>query len=336
MKFSKSASLKILSIAAICTLAVNPAVLQAATMYYQTNLASDIPGLAAHTDPNLINPWGMSFGATSPFWVSDQGTNRSTLYNGTGTPQALVVTTPPGPTGQVFNGTSSFKLDGTNPAFFLFSSLSGTISGWNPAVSPTSAVVKFTATDGAVYTGLASGPSNLYAADFANGKIDSFDASFDKVTLAGSFTDPGLPMGYVPYNIQNVGGSLYVEYAKVDPVTHRASEDTNQGIVDVFDTSGNFVRRLATAANLSSPWGITLAPAKFGDFSNDLLVGNFGDGTISVFDPTTGAFLGKLLDASGHAISNDGLWALTFGHLRGIPLWWRLLDCSFGAFGFLP
>jgi uncharacterized protein (TIGR03118 family) len=295
-----------------CLLTMIPSFLQAGTMYFQTNLVSDIPGLAANLDPNLKNPWGMSFAPTSPFWVSDQVTNHATLYNGSGTPQALIVTTPVGPTGQVFNGTSSFKLDGTNSALFLFSSLSGTISGWNPAVSATSAVVKFTAADGAVYTGLASGPSNLYAADFKNGKIDSFDATFSKVTLAGTFTDPGLPTGYVPYNIQNVGGNLYVEYAQVDPVTHRASEAANQGIVDEYDTNGNFIRRLATASNLSSPWGITMAPANFGDFSNDLLVGNFGDGTISAFDPTTGTFLGKLLDASGNPIANDRLWALNF------------------------
>jgi uncharacterized protein (TIGR03118 family) len=231
-----------------CLLTMIPSFLQAGTMYFQTNLVSDIPGLAANLDPNLKNPWGMSFAPTSPFWVSDQVTNHATLYNGSGTPQALIVTTPVGPTGQVFNGTSSFKLDGTNSALFLFSSLSGTISGWNPAVSATSAVVKFTATDGAVYTGLASGPSNLYAADFKNGKIDSFDATFSKVTLAGTFTDPGLPTGYVPYNIQNVGGNLYVEYAQVDPVTHRASEAANQGIVDEYDTNGNFIRRLATAS----------------------------------------------------------------------------------------
>jgi len=300
-----------LCIVAMFALAATPA-LQSGTIYFQTNLASDISGMAAHTDPNLINPWGMSFATSSPFWVSDQGTNLATLYNGTGTPQALVVTTPVGPTGQVFNGTTSFKLDGTNSALFVFSSLSGTISGWNPAVSATAAVVKFTATDGAVYTGLASGPSNLYAADFKNGKIDVFDANFAKVTLAGTFTDPGLPSGYVPYNIQNVGGSLYVEYAMVDPVTHRASLNANQGIVDKFDTNGNFQQRLATAANLSSPWGITQAPSNFGDFSNDLLVGNFGDGTISAFDPITGAFLGKLLGANGTPISNDRLWALNF------------------------
>jgi uncharacterized protein (TIGR03118 family) len=284
----------------------------AATSYFQTNLTSDIPGLAANTDPLLKNPWGMSFGPTTPFWTSNQVTSTATLFNGSGAPVALVVSTPPGPTGTVFNGTSSFNLDATHPALFLFSSLSGTISGWNPAVAATAAVVKFTATDHAVYTGLASGPSNLFAADFANAKIDSFDTSFNKVTLAGSFTDPNLPAGYSPYDVQNIGGKLYVEYAQVDPVTHKASEATNQGIVDVYDTNGNFLQRLATASHLSSPWGITLAPGNFGQFSNDLLVGNFGDGTISAFDPTTGAFLGQLLDSHGNPIVNDALWALHF------------------------
>lgn len=302
--------------AKIFVFAVSRTICSAASMYLQTNLASDIPGLAAHTDPNLVNPWGMSFSATSPFWVSDAGTSKSTLYNGTGTPQSLVVTTPPGPTGQVFNTTTTFELSPGNPARFIFSGLTGTISAWNPTVSPTAAVTMFTAPDHAAYTGLASGTvganSFLYAADFANRKIDVFNSSFTKTSLAGNFVDPTIPAGYSPYNVQNVGGLLYVEYAKVDTVTHRASEDLNQGAVDVFDKNGNFVRRLATDAHLSSPWGITMSSANFGMFSNDLLVGNFGDGTIDAFDPTTGAFLGQLLDASGNALSNDGLWALNF------------------------
>jgi uncharacterized protein (TIGR03118 family) len=312
MNISKFSRRAVSCIVTMATLALVPTASQAGTVYLQTNLASDIPGMAANTDPNLKNPWGMSFAPTSPFWVSDQGTSHATLYNGSGTPQGLVVTTPPGPTGQVFNGTSSFLLGPAQPAVFLFSSLSGTISGWNPGVSPTTAVVEFTATDGAVYTGLASGPSNLYAADFKNAKIDVFDGTFAKTTLAGTFTDPTLPAGFSPYNIQNVGGKLYVEYALVDPVTHKASKTANQGIVDVYDTNGNFLQRLAATSHLSSPWGITLAPANFGDFSNDILVGNFGDGTISAFDPVTGIFQGQLLDASNKPITNDSLWALNF------------------------
>ncbi len=296
----------------------------AGPIYAQTNLTSDIPGLAAFTDPNLKNPWGMSFSATSPFWFSDQGTGKSTLYSATGQPQALVVGIPPtgatppqGPTGQIFNGTSDFLLTAGNPARFIFATLAGTISGWNPAVNPNTAVIEFTATDRAAYTGLANatagGNNLLYAADFANRKIDVFNAAFQKTSVSGTFTDPaGIPSSYAPYNIQNVNGKLYVEYAKVDAVTHRASEDLNQGIVNVFDTNGNFLQRVATDAHLSSPWGVTMAPAGFGGFGGDLLVGNFGDGTISAFNPLTGAFLGALSDVKGNPITNDGLWAINF------------------------
>ena len=289
--------------------------LSAATLYVQTNLTSDISGLAANTDPNLKNPWGMSFSATSPFWVSDQVTNVATLYNGAGTPQALIVGTPPSPTGQVFNASSSFNLPTGGQALFIFDSLSGTISGWNAAQGTTAATV-FTATDGASFTGLANASNSsgnfLYAADFANGRIDVFNGNFGLTTLAGSFTDPNLPTGYSPYNIQTVGGKLYVEYDAVDPVTHRPTTTANTGVVDVFDTNGNFLQRLVTNTHLNSPWGITQAPGTFGSFGGDILVGNFGDGTISAFDPTSGAFLGTLSNSSGNPIVNGGLWALNF------------------------
>jgi uncharacterized protein (TIGR03118 family) len=289
--------------------------LSAATLYVQTNLTSDISGLAANTDPNLKNPWGMSFSATSPFWVSDQVTNVSTLYNGAGTPQALIVGTPPSPTGQVFNASTSFNLQSGGQALFIFDSLSGTISGWNAAQGTTAATM-FTATDGAAFTGLANASNSsgnfLYAADFANGRIDVFNGNFGLTTLAGHFTDPNLPAGYSPYNIQTVGGKLYVEYDAVDPVTHRPATTANTGVVDVFDTNGNFLQRLVTNTHLNSPWGITQAPGTFGSFGGDILVGNFGDGTISAFDPTSGAFLGTLSNSSGNPIVNSGLWALDF------------------------
>ncbi|MBC8167901.1 MAG: TIGR03118 family protein [Bryobacteraceae bacterium] len=288
-----------------------------ASTYFQTNLTSDIPGLAANTDPNLKNPWGMSFSATSPFWVSNQGSANSTLYNGSGVPNPLVVSTPFGPTGQVFNGSATdFDLGAGMPARFIFATLTGQISGWNPNADPTTALVRYTATDGAVYTGLASGSvaasSHLYAADFANGKIDVLDNTFAKVALAGSFEDPNLPAGYSPYGIENINGTIYVQYAKVDPATGRVSKDANQGIVSAFNQDGTFIRRLVTDANLSSPWGIALAPAGFGAFGGDLLVGNFGDGTISAFDPITGDFTGVLSDANNQPIVNEGLWALKF------------------------
>jgi uncharacterized protein (TIGR03118 family) len=299
--------------------------LNAATVYFQTNLASDVPGFAANTDSNLKNPWGMSFSAMSPFWASDQGTGKATLYSAAGVPQGLVVTIPsgipPGPTGQVFaNLAGNFLLPigtGTSPApaTFIFDTLSGNISGWNGAQG-TTAATEFTATDGASFTGLAigavGGSNFLYAADFANGRIDVFNSSFAPVTLAGTFTDPTLPAGFMPYNIQNVGGNLYVEYAKADPVTHRAATTPNTGIVNVFSQSGQFVQRLATNTHLNSPWGVTQAPAGFGSFGGDILVGNFGDGTISAFNPTTFLFDGTLSGSSGNPLVNSGLWALNF------------------------
>jgi uncharacterized protein (TIGR03118 family) len=288
--------------------------LRASTLYVQTNLASDINGLAANTDTNLKNPWGMSFAPTSPFWVSDQVTGKSTLYNGAGVAQGLIVTTPPAPTGQVFNSSSSFNLPTGGKALFIFDSLSGTISGWNGAQG-TTAFTEFTATDGAAFTGLANGSNGsgdfLYAADFANRRIDVFNGNFALTTLAGSFTDPNLPAGYSPYNIQAVGGKLYVEYDMVDPTTHRPATTANTGIVDIFDTNGNLLQRLVTNTHLDSPWGITQAPSTFGSFGGDILVGNFGDGSISAFDPTSGAFLGTLASLSG-TIVNSGLWALNF------------------------
>jgi uncharacterized protein (TIGR03118 family) len=292
--------------------------LSAGTVYFQTNLASDVPGLAAHQDGNLHNPWGMSFTPTSPFWISDQGANNATLFNGAGVRQALIVSTPPSPTGQVFNFTPSFLLPTGGKALFVFDSLSGTISGWNAAQGNPAgtAVTEFTATDGAVFTGLAIGNNGtgdfLYAADFANGRIDAFNGSFLPATLAGGFVDPNLPAGYSPYNIQTVGGKLYVEYATVDPITHRPTTTANAGIVDVFDLNGNLLQRLATNTHLNSPWGITQAPAGFGSFAGDILVGNFGDGTISAFNPLSGVFDGTLSTQSGNPIVNSGLWALNF------------------------
>lgn len=289
--------------------------LHADTLYVQTNLTSDINGMAAHTDSNLKNSWGMSFGPTTPFWVSDQVTNVSTLYNGSGTPLSLVVATPPGPTGQVFNITPSFDLSSGGKALFIFDTLSGMIAAWNMAQG-TTATIQFAANDGSVFTGLAIGHNGsadlLYAANFSKNRIDVFGSNFAQTTLPGGFTDPNLPAGYAPYNIQAVAGKLYVEYDKVDPTTHRPTTTPNTGIVDVYNMDGSLSQRLATNNHLNSPWGITQAPAGFGSFGGDLLVGNFGDGTISAFDPTSGVFLGTLSDLAGHPIVNSGLWALNF------------------------
>jgi uncharacterized protein (TIGR03118 family) len=305
----------------ICIFSVQGAALFSAP-FRQTNLVSDIPGLAANLDPSLVNPWGISHSATSPFWVSDQGTNKSTLYNGFGVPQALVVTTPPvnppptGPTGQVFANIAGNFLDGGAPATFIFATLSGTIDAWNSGNGTTAAVAH--TTPGAVYTGLAignNGANLLYAANFGAGHIDVFNSSFAPTTVPGPFVDPMLPPGgYVPYNIQNIGGKLYVEYAKVDPVTHKALVQAGVGVVAVFDTNGGFLQQISAGGALNAPWGVAIAPAGFGQFGGDILVGNFGDGTINAYDPTTGMFLGSLTDASGNPIVNDGLWALEFGN----------------------
>lgn len=286
--------------------------------YSQTNLVSDVSGLAATTDPHLVNPWGLTTSAVSPFWVSDQAAGVSTLYDGTGAIVPLVVsipgssTPPSGPTGIVFNGTGQFIGPGANPDIFIWATLNGTIAGWNGGNSATTEVPS----SGAVFTGLAeanNGTANfLYATDFKNDTIDVFDTSFTKVSLAGNFTDPSLPAGYAPYNIQAVGGNLYVEYAPAS--SSRAVPGLGNGIVDVFTTNGVFVQRLVTGGNLDDPWGITLAPAGFGSFGGDLLIGNFGNGEINAFDPGTGAFLGTLDNSSGNPIVNSGLWGLKFGN----------------------
>ncbi len=291
-----------------------------ASPFEQTNLVSNVPGLAANFDANLRNPWGISHSATSPFWVSDQAANVATLYNAASVPQALVVSIPPsappptGPTGEVFAGiANNFVVNGA-PANFVFATLAGSIDAWTGSLGTTAQVVA--TTPNAVYTGLAIGNNGtanfLYAANFAAGHIDVFNSSFAPATLSGSFTDPNLPAGYVPYNIQNVGGKLYVQYSQVDPVTHEAAAGAGLGVVNVFDLNGNFLQRLHTGGPLNAPWGIAVAPAGFGEFGGDVLVGNFGDGTINAFDPITGNFLGALRDSSGDPIVNGGLWGLDF------------------------
>ena len=275
----------------------------------QTNLVSDIPGEAANTDPNLLNPWGISFSPTSPFWVSDQAANVSTLYGATGTPVALIVGVTGGPTGQVFNSAGAGFLVGGTPANFIFDTLGGAIYGWNNGAGTTAQLEASTA--GASFTGLAldnNGSGNfLYAANNAGtGGIDVFNSSFVSTNLAGSFTDPNLPAGYVPYNIQNINGLLYVEYD--NPTSLRT---LGSGVVSVFDANGNFVKELiGPGGQLEAPWGITIAPTGFFDFGNDLLVGNFGNGEINAFDPVTGVYLGTLTNGSGNPIVNQDLWAL--------------------------
>jgi uncharacterized protein (TIGR03118 family) len=289
--------------------------------YRQTNLVSDVAGLAPITDAALVNPWGVSFSATSPFWISNAGSNTSTLYSvdpatGAAAKVALTVTVPGSPTGQVFNGTANFVVSqggNSGPASFIFSGLDGTITGWNAKASATQAIVAATGAAKSSYTGLAlgtrSGNPVLYAANFGLGRIDVYDQNFKPVTVPGGFADSSLPTGDLPHNISNINGSLYVTYA--GPT----------GVVDVFDGDGKLTKRLATGGTLHDPWGIALAPANFGPFSNAVLVGNFnlgdpslGPGVISAFDPSTGQFLGLLKDTEGNPIWIDGLWALAFGN----------------------
>jgi uncharacterized protein (TIGR03118 family) len=289
------------------------------SMYLQTNLASNLPGVAANQDPKLVNPWGIAFSATSPVWISDNGTGFSTVYNGAGQPfptgTPLVVTiqpapggTPPGtPTGVVFNGTSSF-----GGSQFIFASEDGLISAWSNGTTALRMVDN--SPSGAVYKGLAIAGTTLYAADFRGGKIDAFDGNFKSITLPGGFTDPNLPSGFAPFNIQNIGGKLYVTYAKQDASGKDELSGAGNGYVDVFDTNGNLLKRLISGGPLNSPWGLTLAPGDFGAFSNDLLIGNFGDGKINAFDPVSGNALGVLQDSLGDPIVNLGLWGLAFGN----------------------
>jgi uncharacterized protein (TIGR03118 family) len=262
--------------------------------------------VSSATDPDLVNPWGMSSSAISPFWISDNGTGKVTLYNSLGVKQGLVVSMPAGSeqlTGQVFNGTASFHSDS-----FLFATESGTITGWRGALG-TTAEELFTV-NGASYKGLAiaNDKSKIYAANFAAGTIDIFNSA----GLVTQVSDPSLPAGYAPFNIQNIGGKLYVTYALRNGTDTAAG--AGHGFVSVFDATTNTFTRLISHGALDTPWGLALAPVGFGDLGGELLVGNFGDGLINAFDADTGAFLGTLADASHTPLTNDGLWGLGFGN----------------------
>jgi len=293
---------------------VLPALLSADS-FVQTNLVSATPGEAAVYDPNLVNPWGFAYTATSPFWISNQGTGTSTLYDGAGNPSSLIVSIPggggavAGPTGQVASGGAGFTLANGSSAAFIFDTLQGTIAGWNGAAG-TTAITEVT-TPGAIYTGLAlasSGGSNyIYAAE-STGQIRVFNTSFAPVTLAGNFVDPHAQAGFTPFNIQLVGSQLFVEYAQLDS----QGNDLPGGYVDIFNTNGTFVSRFATGGALFAPWGVTLAPSTFGQYGNDLLIGNNGNGEINAYNPTTGAFLGTLDGANGQPLVDNDLWAIGF------------------------
>jgi uncharacterized protein (TIGR03118 family) len=306
--------------------------------YVQTNLVSDIPGLAAHTDPNLKNPWGTSVGPGSPIWVSDNHAGVATLYDGAGNsqPRVVAIPAPPSagtgavgaPTGQAFNTFDPTSPDfvisengHSGPAFFLFATEDGTIAGWNPNVDPAHAVIavdRSTATDsagdvGANYKGLASvaTPAGkfIYATSFRFGVVDVFDSHFN---LVNSFTDPTVPAGFAPFGIHNIGGKLFVTFAKQGPGKDDDAVRPGNGFVDVFAPNGDLLQRLVSGGKLDSPWAVTLAPPTFGAFGGDILVGNFGNGRINAYDPTSGAFQGELSRPGGGPIVIDGLWGLRF------------------------
>jgi uncharacterized protein (TIGR03118 family) len=298
-----------------------------AQTFRQKNLISDIAGVARITDPNLVNPWGMAAGPTTPLWVSDNGTDVSTLYTGgvKGSIPAitpLVVKIPGGaPTGVVFNPTDGFQLtngSASAPARFIFDSEAGQITAWSPMVPPATEAQSKVTTPGAIYKGLAIATSSkgpaIYAADFHNAKIDVFGTDFMPLTLPGSFTDPALPAGYAPFNIQELGGKLYVAYAKQDAAAEDEEAGAGLGFVDVYDTDGNMLKRLVSQGDLNAPWGLVIAPRHFGGFGGDLLVGNFGDGAIHAYDPENGNLEGQLTNEDGNPIVIDGLWALRFGN----------------------
>ena len=295
---------------ALLALCFSSALLHAQQGLRQTNLVSDLSGWAAQTDPNLVNPWGVSFSATSPFWVSNNGSDTSTLYNSIGNPQALVVSVKGGPTGQVFTG-GAFKSDP-----FVFVTQSGTIAGWRGALGTTAETLYTAPTAGSSYFGVAFANSGsgarIYAANFGSGSIDTLDAMGSPI-LSTAFKDPSLPAGYSPFNIQNLGGALYVAYALkgADGDEVHAAGD---GFVDKFDLDGNLLGRVGSNGPLNAPWGLAIAPDGFGNLGGSLLVGNFGDGTIHAYNPNTGDLIGTLRNSFGDTLSIDGLWALTFGN----------------------
>jgi uncharacterized protein (TIGR03118 family) len=300
---------------------------RAGQFYAQTNLVSDNTSIipALHEDPNLVNSWGITYLDGSPFWINDNGTGLSTLYRGDGMPLSLVVTIPPprrgkppaAPTGIVSNG-SSGNFDGD---LFIFATEDGTISGWQQA-DGTSAQLRVDNSrhaTGAVYKGLAMGTAKsetfLFATNFRSAGIDVFDSNYKKVaTRDHDFRDPLLPSGYAPFGIANIKGQLWITYALQNAAEHDDVAGPHHGFIDVFTTDGDLVTHFASGGELNSPWGMAIAPADFGQFSNDLLVGNFGDGTINAFDPQSAEFKGQLTRQDGSAIVIDGLWGLIFGN----------------------
>ena len=306
--------------------------------YTQTNLVSNKAGLAPVTDPNLQNPWGLVASPTSPWWLSNNAGGTSTLYaTPTGTAATivpLVVTVPnapsqpaPGsPTGVMFNGSATdFLLAPSKRAIFIFVTEDGTISGWNPGVQPTTAVIEADnsqvpdAANGAVYKGATiaeiDGKKFILAANFRSGNIDVFDTNFKQVKISDdAFDDDRIPRDFAPFNVQAIGPNIYVTYAKQNAAKHDPVGGTGFGFVDVFSPEGRLRARLQHGPWFNAPWGVVLTTEHYGEFSHTLLVGNFRGGTIAAFNPLTGRFLGNVLNPDGTTLNIDGLWALTFGN----------------------
>jgi uncharacterized protein (TIGR03118 family) len=303
-----------------------PEVETARQAFAEVNLISDVAGKAPLTDASLVNPWGLALSPTGPLWVANNGTNTATIYAGgvggaTPTKAGLTVVIPgTGPTGQVFNDTTDFVVTGpggSGPAVFMFVSESGDLTAWNPTANRTMAINE-AHVDGAVYKGLTLwhtqfGPL-LLAADFHHGRIDVFDKEFHRTVLPDVlFHDWFLPKGYAPFNVAALGDSVYVAYAKQDADREDEVAGRGLGFVDRFDEFGLFAQRIASRGALNAPWGLVRAPASFGRFAGDLLVGNFGDGKINVYSARSGHFRGSLRDAAHKPIVIDGLWDLKPG-----------------------
>lgn len=304
----------------------------APSTYHQVNLVSDVPGRAQVTDPHLVNPWGAAYLGTSPLWVSDNGPGVATLYSGAvhGSRQTvlpLVVRIPGGaPTGQVSNPTTSFVIRSRGamaPARFLFVGETGHLSGWAPTVggsaaSPSTHAVDAVVTRGAVEKGVAMGQTahgpRLYVANFSGARLDVYDGAFHRVRVPGAFSDARMPRGYAPFNVMVAGTKVYVSYAQQDKQRKDEVAGAGRGRVDIFTLDGMLLRRLHAHRVLNAPWGMTVAPSGFGTFSGDLLVGNFGDGRINAFDPSSLAFRGSLRTSGGKALAIDGLWSLLRGN----------------------
>jgi uncharacterized protein (TIGR03118 family) len=317
-------------------------ILTFAQHYTQTNLVSDIAGLATNRDGNLVNPWGLARSPGSPWWVGNNGTGTSTLYNGAGdafplaSPLVVNIPTtksaPAGttgtPTGVVFNGSSDFELAPKMPAIFIFVTEDGTISGWNPGVDPTHAIRKVDHADKAVYKGATIGERNgkryLYVANFHSGQIEVYDSSFTRVhAFDEAFTDDDHDhdaddqhnrRGFAPFNVQNVGGNIVVAYAEQDSEKKDEVAGAGRGFVNIFSSGGRFLAQLQNGDYFNAPWGIAMAPGDFGEFSHSLLIGNFGSGKIAAFNPVTFKFRGFMKNPDNSPVVIEGLWSLVFGN----------------------